>query len=172
MFLILIVLPSYANAVRIKDITEIEGVRENHLVGYGLVVGLDGTGDGRRSEFTLQSMSSMLDKMGINIDSDDIDVDNVAAVMVIADLPPFAKSGTKIDAIVSSISDAESLYGGTLLFTPLKAANGEIYAVAQGPVVIGGFSARGNKASIQKNFPTVGRIINGTLIEKEIKNNF
>jgi len=172
MFLILIVLLSYANAVRIKDITEIEGVRENHLVGYGLVVGLDGTGDGRRSEFTLQSMSSMLDKMGINIDSDDIDVDNVAAVMVIADLPPFAKSGTKIDAIVSSISDAESLYGGTLLFTPLKAANGEIYAVAQGPVVIGGFSARGNKASIQKNFPTVGRIINGTLIEKEIKNNF
>ena len=170
--LIVIVFPSYANAVRIKDITNIEGVRENHLVGYGLVVGLDGTGDGRRSDFTLQSMSSMLDKMGINIDSDDIDVDNVAAVMVIADLPPFARSGTKIDAIVSSISDAESLYGGTLLLTPLKAANGEIFAVAQGPVVIGGFSAGGNNSSVQKNFPTVGRVINGTMIEKEIQNNF
>ena len=170
--LILMFSPSVSNAVRIKDITDIEGVRANHLVGYGLVIGLAGTGDGNKSEFTLQSMSNMLDKMGIKVDSDDIDVDNVAAVMVTANLPPFARSGTKIDAIVSSISDAESLYGGTLLFTPLKAANGEVYAVAQGPLVIGGFTAGGSQASVQKNFPTVGRVIDGAMIEKEIPNCF
>lgn len=169
---ILTLLPSYANAVRIKDIVDIEGVRANHIVGYGLVIGLDGTGDGNKSEFTLQSISSMLDKMGIKVDPDDIDVDNVAAVMVTADLPPFAKSGSKIDAIVSSISDAESLYGGTLLLTPLKATNGDVYAIAQGPVVIGGFSAGGAQSGVQKNFPTVGRIIDGAMIEKEIPNSF
>ncbi len=170
--LILIFLSSHAHAVRIKDIADIKGVRNNQLVGYGLVVGLDGTGDGNKSKFTLQSMSSMLEKMGLRVDPEDVDVDNVAAVMITADLPPFAKSGGRIDAIVSSISDAESLYGGTLLFTPLKGANGQIFAVAQGPVVIGGFSAGGGDASIQKNFPTVGRIINGAVVEREIPSDF
>jgi flagellar P-ring protein precursor FlgI len=114
----------------------------------------------------------MLEKMGIRVDPDDVDVDNVAAVMVTADLPPFAKSGGRIDAIVSSISDAESLYGGTLLFTPLKGADGQVYAVAQGPIITGGFSASGSDAKVQKNFPTVGRIINGAVVEREIPSNF
>jgi flagellar P-ring protein precursor FlgI len=161
-----------AYAVRIKDIADIEGVRKNQLIGYGLVVGLDGTGDGNKSEFTLQSMSSMLEKMGVRIDPKDVEVDNVAAVMVTADLPPFAKPGSRIDAIVASISDAKSLYGGTLLFTPLKAANGDVYAVAQGPIVIGGFSAGGGDASVKKNFPTVGRVINGTTVERELQSDF
>ncbi len=160
------------HAVRIKDIADIQGVRKNQLIGYGLVVGLDGTGDGNQSEFTLQSISSMLDKMGLKVDPEDVDVENVAAVMVTAELPPFASAGSRIDVIVASISDAESLYGGTLLFTPLKGANGEVYAVAQGPVIIGGFSAGGGDASVQKNFPTVGRVIGGTIIEKEIRSDF
>jgi len=170
--LILMLFPAVANAVRIKDITDIEGVRTNQLVGYGLVVGLDGTGDGTKAEFTLQSMASMLDRMGISVDSDDIKVENVAAVMVTANLPTFSKAGRRIDVIVSSIGDAESLYGGTLLFTPLKAADGNVYAVAQGPLVIGGFSAGGAESTVQKNFPTVGRVLNGAIIEKEIVNNF
>ena len=172
LFVILILLPGLSRSARIKDIADIEGVRKNQLIGYGLVVGLDGTGDGNKSEFTLQSISSMLEKMGIKIDPKDVDVKNVAAVMVTADLPPFARSGTRTDAIVSSISDAESLYGGTLLFTPLKAANGEVYAVAQGPVIIGGFSTSGVAAGVQKNFPTVGRIISGVTVEKEIHSDF
>jgi len=170
--IILFFLAGHAHAVRIKDIAYIEGVRKNQLVGYGLVVGLDGTGDGNKSEFTLQSMSSMLEKMGIRVDPDDVDVDNVAAVMVTTDLPPFAKPGGRIDAIVSSISDAESLYGGTLLFTPLKGADGQVYAVAQGPVITGGFSASGSGAKIQKNFPTVARIINRAVVERGIHSNF
>ncbi len=169
---ILVLFSTQGYAVRIKDISDIEGVRKNQLVGYGLVVGLNGTGDGNKSEFTLQSMSSMLDKMGVKVDPQDIDVDNVAAVMVTAELPPFARQGSRIDAIVSSISDAKSLYGGTLLFTPLKAADGEIYAVAQGPVIVGGFSASGSSAGVQKNFPTVARIIGGVTIEKEVCLNF
>ncbi len=170
--LTLLLLPALANAVRIKDITDIEGVRTNQLVGYGLVVGLNGTGDGIKSEFTFQSVSSMLDKMGINVDPDDIKIENVAAVMVTADLPTFSRAGRRIDVIVSSLGDAESLYGGTLLFSPLKGADGKVYAVAQGPLVIGGFSAGGAESSVQKNFPTVGRVINGAIIEKEISNNF
>jgi flagellar P-ring protein precursor FlgI len=170
--IILFFLAGHAHAVRIKDIAHIKGVRKNQLVGYGLVVGLDGTGDGNKSEFTLQSMSSMLEKMGVRVDPDDVDVDNVAAVMVTADLPPFAKPGGRVDALVSSISDAESLYGGTLLFTPLKGADGQVYAVAQGPVITGGFSASGSGAKIQKNFPTVARIISGAVVEKEIHSNF
>lgn len=170
--IILFFLAADAHAVRIKDIADIEGVRKNQLVGYGLVVGLDGTGDGNKSEFTLQSMSSMLEKMGVRVDPDDVDVDNVAAVMVTTDLPPFAKPGGRIDAIVSSISDAESLYGGTLLFTPLKGADGQVYAVAQGPLITGGFSASGADAKVQKNFPTVARIINGAVVEREIPSTF
>lgn len=172
MVFFLILGASQAEAVRIKDIADIQGVRENQLIGYGLVVGLDGTGDGNKSEFTLQSMSSMLDSMGLKVDPEDVDVDNVAAVMVTAELPPFARSGSRIDIMVASISDAESLYGGTLLLTPLKAVDGKVYAVAQGPVVIGGFSAGGGDASVQKNFPTVGRVISGATIEKEVGSNF
>jgi flagellar P-ring protein FlgI len=162
----------HACAVRIKDIADIEGVRQNQLVGYGIVVGLDGTGDGSKSEFTIKSISSMLEKMGVTVNPAKLSVKNVAAVMVTANLPPFSKHGSKIDSIVASIGDAKSLYGGTLLFTPLKGANGNVYAVAQGPIVIGGFSAGGSDASIQKNFPTVGRIIGGASVEDEIPSGF
>ena len=160
--------PSWSGAVRIKDIVDINGVRENQLVGYGLVVGLDGTGDGKKSLFTVQSMVSMLEKMGITINPSDIAVSNVAAVMVTAKLPPFARTGNRIDALVSSIGDAKNLQGGTLLMTPLKAANGQVFAVAQGPVNTGGFSSSGAGGSVQKNFPTVGRVIEGALVEREI----
>jgi flagellar P-ring protein FlgI len=165
----LLVTPSWSGAVRIKDLADINGVRENQLVGYGLVVGLDGTGDGKKSLFTVQSMVSMLEKMGVTINPNDIAVANVAAVMVTAALPPFAKSGNRIDVLVSSIGDAKNLQGGTLLMTPLKAANGRIYAVAQGPVSTGGFQATGAGAGVQKNFPTVGRVVGGALVEREIE---
>ena len=162
-----------AHAARIKDIADIKGVRSNQLIGYGLVVGLDGTGDGKRSKFTLQSMASMLEKMGVTVDPDDIRVKNVAAVMVTANLPPFAKVGSRIDLLVSSIGGAKNLQGGTLLYTPLRAANGQIFAVAQGPVSTGGFAVQGGSGSqVQKNFPTVGRVIGGALIEREIPSDF
>ncbi len=170
--LIMALCPAWVGAVRIKDIADIKGVRNNQLVGYGLVVGLDGTGDGKKSLFTIQSMVSMLEKMGITLKADDIAVSNVAAVMVTADLPPFAKTGARIDTLVSSIGDAKNLQGGTLLLTPLKAANGQVFAVAQGPVNTGGFSASGAGGSVQKNFPTVGRVIGGALVERELKLNF
>ena len=166
-------LTGQAFGVRIKDIAEIKGVRQNQLVGYGLVVGLNGTGDSDNAIFTIQSMASMLEKMGVTVQAEDIEVDNVAAVMVTTDLPAFARSGSRIDVLVSSIGDAENLQGGTLLFTPLKAADQQVYAVAQGPVSTGGFvvgSASGS--GVQKNFPTVGRVVNGALIEKEIPNKF
>jgi flagellar P-ring protein precursor FlgI len=163
---------SDGSAARIKDLSDIKGVRTNQLVGYGLVVGLDGTGDGKKALFTVQSMVSMLDKMGITVQAKDIAVSNVAAVMVTADLPPFARAGSKIDTLVSSIGDAKNLQGGTLLLTPLKAPNGEVFAVAQGPVNTGGFSAGGSGGSVQKNFPTVGRVISGALVEREIDQNF
>ena len=159
-------------AARIKDLADIKGVRSNQLVGYGLVVGLDGTGDGKKALFTVQSMVSMLEKMGITVEAKDIAVANVAAVMVTAELPPFARSGSRIDALVSSIGDAKNLQGGTLLLTPLKAVNGQVFAVAQGPVNTGGFSAGGAGGSVQKNFPTVGRVISGALVEREIDLNF
>ncbi|UCF86180.1 MAG: flagellar basal body P-ring protein FlgI [Desulfobacteraceae bacterium] len=168
----LIFLSSPAHAVRIKDVADIKGVRENQLVGYGLVVGLDGTGDGKKAIFTVQSMASMLEKMGITIDPKDIKVDNVAAVMLTAVLPAFARAGSRIDVLVSSIGDAENLQGGTLLFTPLRAADGKVYAIAQGPISTGGFSAGGAGGKIQKNFPTVGRVVGGALIEREVLSNF
>jgi flagellar P-ring protein precursor FlgI len=163
-----------AKAVRIKDIADIKGVRQNQLVGYGLVVGLEGTGDSDDSLFTIQSLASLLEKMGVTVQPDDIDdVENVAAVMVTADLPPFAALGSRIDVLVSSIGDAETLQGGTLLFTPLKGADGSVYAVAQGPVSTGGFAVSGNSGDqVQKNFPTVGRVVGGGLVEKEIQSNF
>ncbi len=163
-----------ANAARIKDIADIKGVRQNQLVGYGLVVGLEGTGDSDDSLFTIQSLASLLEKMGVTVQPEDIDdVENVAAVMVTTDLPAFASQGSRIDVLVSSIGDAENLQGGTLLFTPLKGADGSVYAVAQGPVSTGGFAVSGNSGDqVQKNFPTVGRVVGGGLVEQEIHSNF
>jgi flagellar P-ring protein precursor FlgI len=168
----LFLLATPAGAVRIKDIANIKGVRSNQLVGYGLVVGLDGTGDDKKSNFTTQSIASMLEKMGVTVNPKEIKAENVAAVMVTADLPPFARAGARIDAMVSSIGDAENLQGGNLLMTPLKAADGNVYAVAQGPVNTGGFAAQGAGASVSKNFPTVGRLIDGATVEREVNFEF
>jgi flagellar P-ring protein precursor FlgI len=164
--------PRTANAARLKDIAEINGVRKNQLIGYGLVVGLDGSGDGKKSVFTAQSMASMLEKMGVTVDQEDIQVKNVAAVMVTATLPPFAKRGNRVDVLVSSIGDAKNLQGGTLMLTPLKGVDAKIYAVAQGPVNTGGFGAGGAASSVVKNFPTVGRVLSGAIIEREVPNDF
>lgn len=155
---------------RIKDIAEVQGVRGNQLVGYGLVVGLEGSGDGQQSLFTVQSVMNMLRKSGVTlgITPQQLQVKNVAAVMVTADLPPFAKNGSRFDVNVSSIGDAKSLQGGTLIRTPLLAANGEIYAVAQGPLSIGGFNFSAGGTSVQKNFVNVGRIPNGATVEQEV----
>ncbi|MCB2147979.1 MAG: flagellar basal body P-ring protein FlgI [Deltaproteobacteria bacterium] len=161
-----------ADAVRLKDIAEISGVRMNQLVGYGLVVGLDGSGDGKKATFTVQSMASMLEKMGVTINQKDIQVKNVAAVMVTANFPPFAKRGNRIDVLVSSIGDANNLQGGTLMLTPLKGVDGKVYAVAQGPVNTGGFGAGGAASTVVKNFPTVGRVLSGAIIEREVPNDF
>jgi len=161
------------HGVRIKDIADIKGVRENQLVGYGLVVGLNGTGDSDDAIFTIQSFASMLERMGVTVRPEDIEVDNVAAVMVITDLPAFARTGSRIDVLVSSIGDAENLQGGTLMFTPLKGADGQVYAIAQGPVSTGGFVVGTESGSgVQKNHPTAGRVVNGAIIEKEILTNF
>jgi flagellar P-ring protein precursor FlgI len=155
-------------AARIKDIVDIKGARQNQLVGYGLVVGLFGTGDGKNSVFTSQSLAALLNKMGVTVDPKQLKGNNVAAVMVTADLPPFARVGSQIDVLVSSIGGAESLQGGTLLLTPLRAADGQVYAVAQGPVSTGGFVVKGASAGIAKNFPTVGRVADGALVEREL----
>lgn len=163
--------PVLAN-VRVKDITTLKGVRQNQLIGYGLVVGLQGTGDGSTSQFTMQSLATMLNNLGVGIDASTINVKNVAGVIVTAYLPPFAKVGTKMDLLVSSLGDAKSLKGGTLLLTPLKGADGQVYAVAQGPVTIGGFAEEKAGASAQKNHPTVGKIPGGATIEKEIAFDF
>jgi flagellar P-ring protein FlgI len=154
---------------RIKDVADFEGVRDNLLVGYGLVVGLNGTGDDLGSAvFTRESLIGMLQRMGVNARSDDLDSDNVAAVMVTADLPPFSRQGTRIDIQVSALGDADSLLGGTLLVTPLLGADGEVYAVAQGQVAVAGFSAAGNAETVVKGVPTSGRIANGAIIEREL----
>jgi len=156
-------------AARLKDIASVKGVRDNQVIGYGLVVGLDGTGDRDNTEFTVQSLSSLLAKMGIGVDVDAIRVRNVAAVMVTATLPPFARTGSRLDTVVSSMGDASSLEGGTLLMTPLFGPDGEIYAIAQGPVSVGGFSAGGGGGSgVQKNHPTVGRLAGGAIVEREV----
>jgi flagellar P-ring protein precursor FlgI len=157
-----------SDAARIKELGYISGVRANQLIGYGLVVGLNRTGDKAATIFTTQSLANMLEKMGLRVDPNATKVNNVAAVMVTADLPPFSKVGNKIDAVVSSIGDARSLEGGVLLVTQLKGADGEVYGTAQGPMIVGGFSAGGQGASMQKNHPTVGRVPNGVSIEKEI----
>ena len=154
---------------RIKDLTNVEGVRDNMLIGYGLVVGLDGSGDRiRNTPFTRESLVSMLERMGVNIRSEALDTDNIAAVMVTANLPAFATQGTHLDISVSAMGDAESLRGGVLLVTPLYGADGEVYAVAQGSVAVSGFAARGDAASITRGVPTNGRIANGAVVEREI----
>jgi len=160
--------PAHATS-RIKDITDVEGVRDNLLVGYGLVVGLQGTGDTlRNTSFTQQSLTAMLERLGVNTRGTELKTENVAAVMVTANLPPFATQGTRIDISVSALGDAESLQGGTLLVTPLMGADGEVYAVAQGPVAVGGFTAQGEASSVTRGVPTNGRIANGAIVEREI----
>ncbi|MBA4416622.1 MAG: flagellar biosynthesis protein FlgA [Syntrophus sp. (in: bacteria)] len=157
-----------SQAARIKDISYINGVRSNQLIGYGLVIGLKGTGDKTNTIFTNQSLSNMLEKMGVRVDPAVAKVKNIAAVVVTADLPPFSKMGNKIDVVVSSIGDATSIEGGVLVLTPLRGVDGEIYGMAQGPIVVGGFLASGVGASVTKNHPTVGRIANGVTVEREL----
>ena len=160
--------PSFAKS-RIKDIVEFEGVRENMLVGYGLVVGLNGTGDSlRNAPFTKQSLEAMLERLGVNTRDANLNTKNVAAVMVTAKLPAFVATGSPIDASVSALGDAKSLQGGTLLVTPLLGADGNVYAVGQGSIAIAGFQAEGEAAKIVRGVPTVGRISNGAIIEREI----
>jgi len=157
-------------ATRIKDIIDVEGVRDNMLVGYGLVVGLNGTGDSlNNSPFTEQSLIGMLERMGVNTRGTNLRTRNVAAVMVTATLPPYAASGTRIDVSVSAMGDAKSLLGGQLLVTPLMGADGEVYAVAQGSVAISGFTAQGQGASVTRGVPTAGRIASGAIVEREIQ---
>jgi len=169
LFLINTINIASAKTSRIKDIVDIEGVRENQLVGYGLVVGLNGTGDGlNNSPFTEQSLIAMLERLGVNIRGENLNTGNVAAVMVTATLPPFTNQGSKIDVNISAFGDSSSLQGGTLLVTPLLAADGEVYAVAQGEVNIAGFSVEGDAASITQNIPTAGRIPSGAIVEREI----
>lgn len=153
---------------RIKDIANFQGVRDNQLIGYGLVVGLDGTGDSRQTFFTTQTLTNLLNREGITVPARAIQITNTAAVMITATLPPFSRLGTKIDVTASSIGDASSLQGGVLLMSPLRAANGDVYAVAQGAVSIGGFAVRSATASVQKNQPTVGRVPEGALVEREV----
>lgn len=154
---------------RIKDVADFEGVRENLLVGYGLIVGLNGTGDTlSNSAFTKHSLVGMLERLGINTRNDTLKTANVAAVMVTSTLPPFARQGTRIDVTVSALGDASSLLGGTLLVTPMVGADGEVYSVAQGQIAVGGFAAQGAATTITKGVPTSGRIPNGGIIEREL----
>ena len=162
----LLLLTSTGHTARLKDVVDIEGVRDNPLTGFGLVVGLNGTGDSSAG-FTNQSLTMMLERMGVS-SPQGVKVKNIASVMVTATLPPFARQGGRLDVVLSSLGDAKSLQGGTLVLTPLKGADGRIYAVAQGPVSIGGFAAEGAAQSVQKNHPTVARIAGGATIEREV----
>ncbi len=168
----ILLLTTPAEAVRLKDISTFKGIRGNHLFGYGLVVGLNGTGDGSNSEFTIRSVINMLERMGVHIDQDklsQVKPKNAAAVMVTATLPPFARVGNRIDVTVSSIGDAKTLQGGTLLLTPLKGVDQQVYALAQGPVLTGGFAVGGAAGGgVQKNHPTAGMIPKGAHIEREL----
>lgn len=165
--LILVAHSATEAAVRIKDISRVDGVRKNQLIGYGLVVGLNGTGDDTGTEFTAQATANMLERLGVSVRADEIDFDNIAAVMVTADLLPFARAGQRIDVTVSSLGDAESLEGGVLLLTPLRAPDGRVYAAAQGAVSIGGYGAGAEGSSVQVNHPTVGRIPGGATLERD-----
>jgi flagellar P-ring protein FlgI len=161
-------LPAHA-ASRIKDIVNVENVRENQLIGYGLVVGLKGTGDTlRRSPFTQQSLAAMLERLGVNTRSVNLNTENVAAVSVTANLPPFSRKGSRIDVTVSALGDAENLQGGTLLVTPLIGLDGQVYAMAQGNLAVSGFNVRGQAESVSRGVTTSGRIGNGAIVEREI----
>jgi flagellar P-ring protein FlgI len=155
--------------VSVQDITRIDGIRENQLIGYGLVIGLAGTGDSSRSQATIQSISNMLRTFGVEVLPDQVQSKNIAAVIVTAKLPSFVRSGSMIDVMVSSLGDAKSIQGGTLLMTQLRAANGNIYAVAQGPISIGGFNASQGGNQVSEGHPTVGKIPNGALVEREVE---
>ena len=163
------VTPAALHVARIKDLTTVEGIRDNQLVGYGLVVGLNGTGDKQQTIFSVQTLANMLQRMGVNIKSQltNVQVRNIAAVLVTANIAPFSRPGMKMDVTVSSIGDAKSLAGGTLILTPLSAADGKVYAVAQGPLIIGGYSAGSAANSKVVNHPTVGRIPSGALVERD-----
>ena len=165
--------PALANPIRLKDLVEFDGVRSNELVGYGLVVGLNGTGDGlRNSPFTEEIMSNILERLGVNVAGEDFRPRNVAAVLVTARLPPFARAGSPVDVTVSAIGDANSLMGGTLVMTPLNAADGDIYAVAQGTIIAGGVVAEGDAGSVTQGVPTSGVIPSGATVEREIAFDF
>ena len=152
-----------------KDLVQVNGVRENQIIGYGLVVGLAGSGDKQGATFTVQSLGSLLSRIGVGVDPETIQVKNVAAVMVTALLPPFARAGSQLDVVVSSVGDATSLLGGTLLVTPMYGTDGEVYGIAQGPLSVGGFSAGGDGgSSVQKNHTTVARIAGGATVEREV----
>ncbi|MEN3185713.1 MAG: flagellar basal body P-ring protein FlgI [Atribacterota bacterium] len=163
---------AFGETVRIKDITEVEGVRGNQLVGYGLVVGLSGSGDSQNSLFTNQALGNVLEKLGLTINSQAVRARNIASVIVTAELPPFVVAGEKIDVMVSSMGDAKSLQGGVLLLTPLKGVDGKVYAVAQGPISVGGFSAGGGGNQVQRNHPTVGVLSGGAIVERTIATDF
>lgn len=164
--ILLAVLACPLEGARLKELASIEGVRDNQLLGYGLVVGLNGTGDRQQTVFSTQSLSNLLRNMGVNVAPTALRVRNIAAVMVTASLPPFARPGMRLDITVNSIGDANSLRGGSLILTTLKGANGEVFATAQGPLSIGGISAGGPGASVAVNHPTVGRIPGGGLVER------
>jgi len=155
-------------ASRIKDVAAFEGVRDNELVGYGLVVGLNGTGDRSQTFFSTQTLANLLERSGITINPNIIRVKNIAAVMVTATLPPFVRQGSRIDVTVSSVGDAQSVQGGILILTSLRGADNQVYATAQGSVLLGGYSSTGNSNRVQLNHPTAGRIVNGGLVEKEV----
>ena len=166
-------LPATAQSVRIKDLVEVDGVRSNDLVGYGLVVGLNGTGDGlRNSPFTEEIMTNILERLGVNVTGEQFRPRNVAAVLVTGRLPPFARTGGQVDVTVSAIGDAKSLLGGTLIMTPLNAADGQIYAVAQGTVIAGGAEAEGDAARVVQGVPTSGVIPSGARVEREVPFDF
>ncbi|MBZ9866103.1 flagellar basal body P-ring protein FlgI [Mesorhizobium sp. CA15] len=166
-------LPPGQVAARIKDIAQLQSARDNQLVGYGLVIGLAGTGDSlRNSPFTEQSIRAMLENLGIATEDGRARAKNVAAVIVTANMPPFVQSGSRIDIDVSSMGDATSLAGGTLVMTPLKAADGEIYAVGQGSVIVGGFTAQGQAEQLTQGVPTAGRVPNGAIVERSVPAEF
>jgi flagellar P-ring protein FlgI len=166
-FIFSLCLPAQAEATRLKDLASVKGVRHNQLVGYGLVVGLSGTGDGNNAAFTTQGIINMMENMGVHLSRENFRVRNVAGVMITATLPPFVKIGQTIDVTISSLGDATSLQGGTLVVTPLKGLDGQVYAMAQGPISIGGFPVNGGQ-SLQKNHMTVARIPNGASVEREV----
>lgn len=171
--LTILTVTSYAAPIRIKDLADFDGVRGNDLVGYGLVVGLDGSGDSfRNAPFTEEMLAGLLERLGVNVTDDALRSKNVAAVVVTASLPPFARSGSRIDVAVSTIGDAKSLLGGTLVMTPLKAADGNIYAVAQGSIISGGVAVSGEASRVVEGVPTAGSVPAGARVEREVDFDF